>query len=418
MPAKNRLVVIVGAGASLEFGFPSVARVGTLLEAASVNRFPLEGDSTRGIYHWIRDEVENHWRSNMKPAFVRPPNFEEVMYAIFELRALFPKGLYTAAVGALARARPDLPATGFLGRPPRQFDAEALDELGVVLADAIVNEFRERSRMLEASHAVELSMMCEFFEALSTKYELAIVSLNYDDIAWRTAGVEETGFRPDGRFDDVRLLNRPDWPCFLHLHGSVHFDMRVDGRDLHAIAWQADLTARFNQNSFGRSGIYTTEGHVLPQSVLVAGYGKTQQILRYPFRTYYSELDRLIARSDALLCLGYGFGDEHLNAALARYHDGRHRKIVLIDYAERDWMTAGGGAEFGENRTVVEAMRTFGNDAGAMTALGSRAPDTAEALLLAREFELSNDPDRPLAIWFNGMLEACRHAPKVLKHLG
>jgi hypothetical protein len=61
----------------------------------------------------------------------------------------------------------------------------------------------------------------------------------------------------------------------------------------------------------------------------VASYGKTQQILRRPFRSYYSELDRLLSSADGLLCLRYGFADLHLNAALEGYRDARHRPVVM-----------------------------------------------------------------------------------------
>lgn len=414
---KRKLLVVVGAGASIDFGLPGVAAVGNLLEKACRQRFPLVSDPRRSIYDWIADEIAAHRMRHMKPAFVQRPHFEEMLYAVFQMRTLYPNGHYTSPIGALAEVRSDLPAVDFKWRPPTVFDADGLNELGGVLVDTIVDEFRNACRELEPARTFDVDLIRDFFAQLAASYEIAVVTLNYDDIVWRAAGVRETGFRPDGRFDDVRLLTRATWSCFLHLHGSVHFDMRGSHHDLHDIHWEDNLAATFQQNSAGRSGIYSTEGHVFPQSAIVAGFGKTQQIQRYPFRTYYSELDRLVAQSDALLCLGYGFGDEHLNGALARYHDGRRRKVVLIDWAQDDWMTAGGAADFGEDRSVVTALQKLGNNSKEMSAMGRTAPDTVEELRRAREFELSMNPNQPLAIWYNGMLEACRNAPKVIAQL-
>jgi hypothetical protein len=53
-----------------------------------------------------------------------------------------------------------------------------------------------------------------------------------------------------------------------------------------------------------------------------------------------------------------------------------------------------------------------------MRALGYSAPDNVEKLKKHKAFDLSNDPATPLAIWYNGMGEACRNPDKVLEHLG
>ena len=95
----------------------------------------------------------------------------------------------------------------------------------------------------------------------------------------------------------------------LHLHGSVHFDMpTVSGADMHEIYWQPNLAATFAQNAHGRSSRANPEGAEFPTSVLVAGYGKTTQILRQPFRTYYSELDPQLHSATSKTFIGALFG--------------------------------------------------------------------------------------------------------------
>ncbi len=148
----------------------------------------------------------------------------------------------------------------------------------------------------------------------------------------------ETGLAPNTNvFDASRIFQRSCWPCFLHLHGSVHSDMPMgaSSHDMHEIVWQRwHFEASFAQNSFGRSPQLAVAEPHFPTSVIIAGYGKPTQMLRRPFWVYFSELERLVAECDALLFAGYGFRDQHLNEAFTRFRDGRRRPVAIIDLAK------------------------------------------------------------------------------------
>jgi len=141
------------------------------------------------------------------------------------------------------------------------------------------------------------------------------------------------------------------------------------------------------------------------------------QILRRPFRTYYSELDRLVSNCDAVLFAGYGFGDAHLNMAFETYRDARRRPVAIIGYAADDAMTMGGAALGDHNPMIITLIHTFRTELTSMRALGHSAPDTVQALKAAEEFEVSVNPDAPLALWYNGMVAACANPSKVLARL-
>jgi hypothetical protein len=47
----------------------------------------------------------------------------------------------------------------------------------------------------------------------------------------------------------------------------------------------------------------------------------------------------------------------------------------------------------------------------------SLIPQTVAGLKETGEFELSRAPHQPLAIWYGGFLEACRHPEKVVRRL-
>lgn len=145
----------------------------------------------------------------------------------------------------------------------------------------------------------------------------------------------------------------------------------------------------------------------MPTSVLVAGYGKVYQIQRLPFRTYYSQVDRIVEKAETFLFIGYGFNDLHLNRGFHGIRKGtRPRPVVVIDWAE-------------DNQ---ESLRTR-NDAWAKN-LWRTAPFNADEIATRRwrhttphvfslkennEFEVSTNPLYPLSVWYGGFIKACQH---------
>lgn len=169
----------------------------------------------------------------------------------------------------------------------------------------------------------------------------------------------------------------------------------TDSRDIHEILWQPDIEVAFAPNAFGRSE-HLTAGGSFPTSVIIAGYSKTTQIsLRRPFRTYYSELDRLVEECDAVLFAGYGFRDEHLNVAFEGFfHDNRRRPIAIIEKNDNLYL------DHIRDRPGWIMQHAFNID------LGQIGFPSEEKIRLRemREFDRNNDPQRPLGVWYFGML--------------
>lgn len=417
---KKKLLLIVGAGASVEFGMPSVSAVGGIINKAIQARYPLMSAPTTNLYEHIEGAITRYWTQSVPSYLRRAPHFEDILYAIFATAAAYPAGAYTSALGALITAN-KLPDVSFFSKQAQLVGSNTLHDLGNASVDAIIEQFRSACLTSQHTKVAEFAQLQTLVAALQADFEIAVVTLNYDDVMYRAFPGIETGFDPaTGKFDEHRILNRSEWPCMLHLHGSVHFDMPLPTAptdDLHEICWQANLSAQFQQNASGRSSRKYAEGADFPTSVIVAGYGKTSQILRRPFRTYYSELDRLVSDCDAALFAGYGFGDVHLNMAFETYRDRRRRPIAVIGYAPDDAMTMG-GADLGDlNPMITTLIHTLRTDFGSMRALGHSAPDTVQALKAAQEFEVSTNSDTRLALWYNGMIAACANAAKVVAQL-
>lgn len=411
---KKKLLVVAGAGGSLDFGMPSVVKVHEILDRAAQSEYPLLSDSEENLYSWVYRQILHYWRDVIPRGSEKTPNFEDVLYTIYAMSSAFPAGINTSPIGAIINRR-NYPHYVWWWQTVSETNSSTFRQLACYLADEILNDFRHRCSQLPATHGGQLSDLANFFSAIHEIFDVAIVSVNYDDILYQVLKPIQAGFNASGQFDDALLINRSGWPCVLHLHGSIHFDMQIQANKMHVICWQEDLAAQFQQNSSRRNQQTTTEGMEFPMSVIVAGYGKTSQILRRPFRTYYSELDRLSFQSDAVLFLGYGFNDSHVNGAFEKYRDNRRRHVVVVDYADDTAITA--HAAWNGNTTAGRAMGVFDTKPHLMRCLGYKTAGQVGDLKQALDFDKSSDPNTPFSIWYNGTATALKNPEKIINEL-
>jgi len=97
--------VVAGAGASVEFGMPSVKELGTLLKDETQKLFPLADDLSRNLYAYVIDEVANHFNrlENRSPEPVL--NFEGVMHVISLMGMFYSQGVLTSPLSAFAQVK-------------------------------------------------------------------------------------------------------------------------------------------------------------------------------------------------------------------------------------------------------------------------------------------------------------------------
>lgn len=398
MNGRRKLIVVLGAGASVELGMPSVSQIDSLFHTWAGSDTALATVRSPNIFGFIRDQINCYYSNNRSP--LRETNYEEVLYFILLLSSALEDRNFIFTINAFLSLR-DFPAimSCYGERPVNRND---LMELGSLLVDSLINEFRQRCLNVD-QHSTYFNSFRNFIRCLRQDFDVAFISLNYDNLVTQACAELFTGFDPEtGFFHPERVCERSDWDLIYQIHGSVYFDMLGANLDMHRIRRNADLSGRFSQNSSGRNFQYTPEGIPLPTSVIVAGYGKSFQIQRLPFRTYYSQLDRMVQQSDAFLFIGYGFGDLHLNNC---FHDVRRgpvaRPVVVITYSNDNeddmdrWY-----------RNLWTAVPYNGFEMGRRN--HSATPFIAE-LIENREFEVSRNPSYPLAIWHGGFMEACNH---------
>ena len=136
---KKKLLLVLGAGASVDFGIPGVAAVRGIINSAIQTRYPLLHEPATNLYEHIEGVVSRHWEHFVPDHLRRSPHFEDLLYAIFALSAAYPAGAYTSALGALITAR-KLPDVSFFSSKTQQVDSHTLRDLGNASVDAMIEK--------------------------------------------------------------------------------------------------------------------------------------------------------------------------------------------------------------------------------------------------------------------------------------
>lgn len=398
-------MVVIGAGASIELGMPGVCDIDRLFTEWAKDGYQLANDEAKTLYCYIRDEVNRHYCLNPKIGLRKATNFEEIIYVLLQLSAALGDDNYSLPMNAFLGLKKLPKIKSFAGE--KFADGDDLRQLCSRLVDKLIEEFRERCKVAKEKNEANFQIFAEFINQLNNDYDIAFITLNYDNLITQACPNLFTGFDDDGAFNPKNVYERTEWGLIYHMHGSVHFDMQGEDLDMHAIKWNKDLYSTFRGNSLGRNSQDTCEGISIPTSVIVAGYGKTNQIQRPPFRTYYSRLDEIADKATAFLFMGYGFNDLHLNNSLYRIRRGdSKRPVVIIDWASDDQDPL----QFRHDEWSYNLCRTVPVKASEMATKKHKhtAPDIAE-LKENGKFEVSSNPKYPLSIWYGGFIEACRN---------
>lgn len=411
MMNKKKLLMIVGAGASLDFGLPSVSVIDNILDARAATLYPLAGNPASNLYRHCRGKIDDYYKASLKPALRSWTNFEEVLYQLNLITPYF--GDPTRSRGSNALLTPvDLPDVLESG-VQKPADADVLRSLTSALVDKIVDHFIDECSTVASSKSIELLEVSAFLSSLRNEFDVGILTLNYDDVLEQADRNLFTGFDPTtGIFNSQSVFARTQCDFIYHLHGSTHFAMTGTSHEMHGITWREIPEKDHLVHAFGRNLQDTVEGTDYPISPIVAGYGKTNQTLRQPFRIYFAQANRLVHDADALLFIGYGFSDLHLNAIFSDIRD-RRRAVLVIDWAPDNQDPL----QFRYDNWTYNLFRTLPANSCEMVEPGHKAaPDVAD-LKARNQVEHSTNPDYPLVVWYKGFLAACRNIDKLLPHL-
>lgn len=451
--AKKKLLVLLGAGSSVEQGFPSVAELNedaacwaklhTEWKKASTTDAAKIANSINyyDVLWRNRDSYCAGLSADQREIYSArsAPNYERVLgdlHLLMNSVLGVPFGDPLLRWLTYGKAFRRLPIRPDLEPPPdhrsnKTFYA-VLDQLETIL-DKLAKMFRGRCWELELPAAeVNFEPYRNLFSALREDFDLGVYNLNYDTAALRALSKPFTGFdRRSGEFQPAQVMAHAAWDFLYHLHGSVHFRIRKDSMvnedaDFgQRITWYNDLTQAGDGAEWSDVGDITTksDGKRVLVSTFVAGGWKLDQLQEEPFLTYYSCLPRHVYEADAILIGGYGFGDPHVNSILrntlrSKAVGSTRPPVLILGYDGKARPLAKRGADSWA-AALKDALGVSAQSFRDRSHRSEKQWTNLPAKISPGEFEqpIERDHPIPVAVWSWGFLAAADHTGAIAKWL-
>jgi len=327
---KERLTVLLGAGASVFSGAPSTTRLTEIVAARTI---------TGAILRILRGDNET-----------RQTNYEDAFHVLEQLEALKSPTPDRASASLHHFLRPLEKIDGIIMDLPT-IRRERFDVMETI-ADAFGN----------LNYDSSWRTLTDLLAVLLAEFNLDIFTLNYDllaDIAVeglsRLSGKKWfNGFKTsikgvDAPFNPKEYASwNPDWgPKYLtlqHLHGSLAYAYAPGGRFVHARRYVLEEGEDLSEirESWLRAkatALQCPTEDLCGISPLISGLRKLEKLNVQPYANYYAAFAHAISKSPRLLILGYGKGDEHINywiQEFAQIHNRAARIVEITDSDARD----------------------------------------------------------------------------------
>ena len=347
---KKRAMILVGAGASLDFGVPSVADLTKYIGqkvAADAWMRKIGGDTAyRVIYKTLSAYLQGG-----APAV----NFEHIHHCAHELLFTFDPS----------------PSTVNEYRPILQPFIRREIEVGELSLQELVRHmtkfiFDRVSAICEDPKA-DLGLITSFLGRLRNDHVVRIYTTNYDDLLLQAVPDLYTGFDPKPssnakRFDRRAFWKAADVDCVFHLHGSVHLAFSNDpappaGVDLGDLYWFDHRADASRRSLYYGSGDRRMDGSRIVRTALVTGLDKLSRLQQRPLAHYYASMAVDAMKADIIYVIGYGLGDLHLNTWLA---EARRMKptppLVFVDWWPESFLQ---DTAFESSRKTAEMVHTL-----------------------------------------------------------
>jgi hypothetical protein len=410
---KKKLLIILGAGSSVQRGIPSVGDLDTQMKMWA-NAWATE-HGLQNYFGLLWDEVSSYYSVGDRRR--RPdPNFEKILGEMVALS----HWMTPAPWGDTLRQ------TACAGTPPPgvQFPVHPFVESAPYAATITVDDQRNRLLGTLARHmrAASLAMDSQddaargyqqLVDCLRKEFDVGIYNLNYDTAALDAWPEAYTGFSDSGLFEPAEVHRRQAWDFIYHLHGSVHHSLSTEhGGD---IRWRNDLkdAANFFDNPATSANDKRSEEKSFSRATLIAGGFKLDQLLVEPFHSFHASLVRHIYAADAFLIGGYGFTDVHINRALQNRWGSLPGKppIMVLDYAREDTdpMT------FREDPWAYELSSALGAVRDFFREIGHPSPPRPSELAKQKAFEV--EAHHRVAIWYGGFTSAATAMDRIVPWL-
>jgi hypothetical protein len=343
---------LLGAGASVDCGGPLIGMVPLVIEQDLLNK-GITGNQKPRIRRWLaifyvavrhcasntntpitRDEIierrkkldQKETKDNDVDKLKLQSNFEQVLATLYRWRAALPK----------AGGRIQLHGSPALDAKSEDLD-ECLNHATRALARACQLPTTDREAVLSTHKTFVRKVLTR---PLNLK-RVSIFTLNYDTLVEQACDAEGVVLL-DGFVGTQRRIFRPEsYEQDLYFpaettEGRVHHFDRV----LHLYKLHGSITWTVNEPSIDdpygvHAGAFTPDGE---QPLLIyptpAKYGET---LGLPYSELFRRFAAAIVRPQSVLfVIGYGFGDEHVNAIIRQALAVPSFSLVIVDPEPRN----------------------------------------------------------------------------------
>jgi len=318
--ARKRAVVLLGAGASIEYGAPCTTKLTSNIEAAVVADPWMQHNGSDAAYGKIKTALQSYLT---KPSDV---NFEHIYHCTHEL-------IYAHAPtrGAVNQYRP-------LMYPFFDNNTGLSKEAVRQLAQKMVAEIFSQISACCAAGSHDKTPLSNFISMLKTNYVTRMYTTNYDDFILQAdnnlyVGFDRTAASPQ-RFDLNTFWHKQDEDSLFFMHGSVHMAFaHPPAADIGELFWFNDRDEALRHSTFSGSDESRMDGTGFLRSAIVTGLDKLSRLQVRPLSHFYSALAQDLMVADVIFVIGSGLGDIHLNTWL---HEARRRHpqppLFFIDY--------------------------------------------------------------------------------------
>jgi hypothetical protein len=415
---KKKLLVVLGAGSSVPCGIPGTAEIDAKMSEWSKGwAVPLthpKGSGGDGVFNDLWKFAEKYAARNLNRQLGLRINFEYILGEMTSLASWVspsPFGNLLSEVVRDSSLRDGFTWPGVETGP--YFRRQIIIPQLAYLLDQLARFMRARSAGFDESSS-SFATYRSLFAALRSEFEVGIYSLNYDNLALRAWPDAFTGFNGEN-FNARQVGARANWEFIYHLHGSVHYS--VGGLPMQpAIEWKNDLAGEFVNSKELEVNMASKFVPIVPSALIAGGY-KLDQILADPAQTFYSSLVRHVHQAEAVLLIGYSFGDAHINRALLN-------RFALSPYDPTGRPPAVVVTKTGLPGEIIGVRQSHELMAWEMVhAINTRFPfvgaqppaPSLETLLNEGRFEI--DANLRAAVWHNGFLKLADKLPELIARL-
>lgn len=314
---KQRAVVVVGAGASVEYGIPVTADFGALIDQAIYSDAYCKSVGGTAAYVEVKAKLETYYQNTAEA------HFERIYHVLHEL------AMHQTTPNAVAKFSPVM--YPFLDATV-SYTRQALNAACKTMLKFI---YQHVSTICEQPKC-SLAPFEALFERMLEQYVPRVYTTNYDDfVGQATIDAFFTGFTASHGnhldFDPKDYWSQWDVPGLFHVHGSIHMGFPHDmSHDIGDVAWYPSRHEALKYAMFNGSTRERMDGTGVARSSIVTGLDKLSRLQQSPYAFYYAGFSRDVMEADAIIVLGSGLADLHLNTYLKAARRARPDLPILF----------------------------------------------------------------------------------------